>query len=66
DDYSNLINLYKEKMVSGYDVYLTNYGVSAANHFKETFSNIEKSFHLVQLQSGCHNLCNIYKLNPKE
>ncbi len=66
DNYSNLINLYKEKLLNGYDVYLTNYGVSAANHFKESYSNIEKNFELVQVQSGCYNLCNIYKLNLKK
>lgn len=66
NDYSDLIKLYKEKIIIGHDVYITNYGVSAAGHFKESYAEIEKSFRLLLIQSGCYNLCNIYRLEIKE
>lgn len=66
DDYSNLIDLYASKLKNSNDVYITNYGIVAAGHFQESYKNIEGNFNLELVQSGCHNLCNIYKLELLE
>lgn len=66
NDYSNLIELYKQKIEEGQLVYVTNYGVSAAGHFQQSYKAIKEEFTLIEVQTGCYNLCNIYKLElPK-
>ncbi len=62
NNYTNLLLLYQQKVLEGNDVFLTNYGVSAANHFKESYLEIQNKFKLIEVHSGCYNLCNIYKL----
>jgi hypothetical protein len=66
NDYSDLLELYSSKVSSGKSTYITNYGVSAAGHFKESYKNVQDNFTLVEVQTGCYNLCNIYKLEIKE
>lgn len=66
NDYSNLIELYKQKINEGYRVYITNYGVSAAGHFQQSYKEIEANFNLNEAQTGCYNLCNVYQLELTE
>lgn len=65
-NYSNLIEMYTSKIENGDNLYLTNFGVSAASHFQTSYKNIEDNFNLSLVQSGCYNLCNIYKLELLE
>ena len=62
DNFTSLLLLYKEKISNEFDVYVTNYGVSAAGSFKQSYADIQDNFTLIQVQSGCYDLCNIYKL----
>ena len=62
-DYSNLIELYKSKMIDN-NVYVTNYGINATGSFEQSFKNIEENFDLIKVHDGCHHLCNIYQLQP--
>lgn len=64
NNYENLIALYNEKVESGHQIFVTNYGVNATGSFKASFAKIEKNFNLIEVQTGCHNLCNIYMLEP--
>jgi hypothetical protein len=64
DNYQNLIELYKNKLENEREVYITNYGVSAARHFEQSYKEIENNFALTQVHTGCHNLCNVYQLQP--
>jgi len=65
NNYQNLLDIYEEMLVQGNRVYITNYGVSAASHFKQSYKDIEERFTLNQVNSGCYDLCNIYKLELK-
>lgn len=65
-DYSNFISLYQNKLDSGLEVYITNYGINGSSYFQESYETIAQNFELIQVQSGCHNLCNIYKLESIE
>lgn len=58
-----LMEIYQAKVEAGSSVFVTNYGVSAANHFKQSYKEIENNFALTKMHSGCYNLCNIYKLS---
>ena len=62
DDYSDLSKLYESKLEDN-NVYITNYGVSAAKHFKSSYKTIEENFTLTKVHDGCHHLCNIYQLS---
>ena len=65
NNYENLLDLYEEKIIQGNGVYITNYGVSATGHFKQSYKNIEERFIFNQVSTGCYDLCNIYKLELK-
>ncbi len=62
NDYTNLISLYEQKLAAGEELYVTNYGLAGGKYLVESFAEIEQSFALTQVFSGCYNLCNIYKL----
>lgn len=66
NDYSDLIELYTAKIQNDYDVYLTNYRINAADRFQDSFDEINNNFNLIQVHSGCYDLCNIYKLELPE
>lgn len=65
NNYESLLNLYAKKITDGNEVYITNYGVNAASHFKQSYKEIEDAFILTKVSSGCYDLCNIYKLDLK-
>lgn len=65
-NYKELIKLYKEYILDEYNVFVTNYGVSASSSFQDSYRNIEDNFNLTLMQSGCYNLCNVYKLEIKD
>lgn len=62
DDYSDLLTLYEQKINSGSSVYITNYGISAALHLQERFETITSHFNSEVVSTGCHEVCNIYRL----
>ncbi len=66
NNYDDLIILYKQKLKENNQVYITNYGVNAANHFKHSYQQIKDNFNLTLVQSGCYNLCNIYQLDNNQ
>ncbi|MFZ1721199.1 MAG: hypothetical protein WAU07_01715, partial [Microgenomates group bacterium] len=61
----NFLEVYSKKLEAKQDVFVTNYGTAGAVAFQESFELIEKSFTLTLVQEGCHSLCNIYQLSPK-
>lgn len=66
DDYTDLIALYTRKLENNSDVFLTNYGVTAADFFQKSYATITESFNSTLVHTGCYNLCNIYKLELKK
>jgi hypothetical protein len=62
NDYSDLHKLYENKINEGIPVYITNYGINATRLFEQSFKEIEAKFNLIEVQTGCYNLCNIYRL----
>lgn len=64
-DYSDFIALYNKKLSQGHDVYITNYGISGSSYFQDSYDTIIQNFKFTQVATGCHNLCNIYKLEQK-
>jgi hypothetical protein len=62
NDYSDLISLYKKKMTENHEIYLTNYGLENNSLKIQDFKNIIENFTSTKVRSGCHDQCNIYKL----
>lgn len=65
-DYSNLINLYHSLLISGHELYLSNYALGREKAKHEDFQRIMASFDTELVQEGCYQLCNIYRIKLKE
>ncbi len=65
NDYTDFIALYQTKLEEGRDVYVSNYGIAGAGHFAQSFDTIKERFGLTEVYTGCHQLCNLYKLELK-
>ena len=65
-DYDNLFGVYENQIRTGKELYLANYGLGHVGHLNAAFKNMQEQFQLEKLQSGCYELCNIYKVSLKE
>ncbi|MDA1080024.1 MAG: hypothetical protein O2840_05040, partial [bacterium] len=63
NDYSNLISLYKQKLAENGEVFVINYGLGHEADKIAAFQAIQDSFSLELVQSGCYELCNLYRLH---
>ena len=61
-----LMETYTQKLEAGENLYLADYGIQATGRFKSTFQNYTETFHIEKMQSGCFDLCNIYKVTLRE
>ncbi len=64
-DYSNLIELYKSFIEQGNEVYVTNYGLGNEIPRQNDFANIQQTFNLELVRTGCHNACNLWRVSIK-
>ena len=64
-DYSNLILLYQQFLDEGREVYVTNYGLGNEKQRQDDFAEIQNEFKLELIQTGCHELCNLWKLTAR-
>lgn len=62
-DYSDFDKLFASYIDKGYDVYLTNYGIGNVKELHRDFDHTKEIFNAIEVDSGCYNLCNIYKLS---
>ena len=63
NDYSDLIALYKHKLEENREVYVINYGLGHEADKIASYKRIQDSFSLELVQSGCYDLCNLYRLH---
>lgn len=62
DEQKTLLATYEDQLSNGKQVYITNFGVNANSQFTSEFTAVTKHFELEEVQTGCHQLCNIYEL----
>lgn len=62
-DSSDLIGLYKQKLEENNVLYVINYGLGHESDKIEAFKSVQNNFSLELVQSGCYELCNIYRLH---
>lgn len=65
-DYTNLLQLYRKKILEGYPVFLTNYGIGNEKYLQRAMDDIIEEFDVQKVREGCYNLCNIYSVQMKE
>ncbi|NCN82888.1 MAG: hypothetical protein GW947_02875 [Candidatus Pacebacteria bacterium] len=63
NDYSDLLSLYRQKLLDGNEVYVSKYGLGHEADKIAAFQAIQDTFSLELVQSGCYDLCNIYQLH---
>jgi hypothetical protein len=63
NDYSDLLALYKQKIEEGHPVFVARYGVGNEKSKQDAFSEVEKTFIMEKVHSGCFDQCDIYKLS---
>lgn len=61
-DYTDLITLYKNFLNDGREIYITNYGSGNASSYQKAYDEVQSSFKLTPVYSGCSGVCNIYKV----
>lgn len=57
-----LMDTYQQKLENGETLYVADYGIQATDRFRSTFAAYQERFTLTKVNSGCHDLCNIYSL----
>jgi len=62
-EYADLIELYKTYLRNGRELYVTNYGTAGAGYIQDSFTQVSNSFTLTQVQEGCYELCNLYRVD---
>jgi len=62
-DYTDLEALYRSLLVSNRPVYLASYGLGNQPELKAAFASIQSNFSLELVSTGCHDLCNLYRLS---
>lgn len=65
-DYSSLIKLYEIKLKGGYPIYLSRYGIGNEGFLHVHYNDIFKNFKVTEVQKGCYEVCNLYKVELKE
>ncbi len=65
-EYSNLTALYKSYLSSGRELYITNYGTAGVGYIAESFEQVAIDFTIVEVQKGCYELCNLYRVLEKD
>lgn len=63
NDYADLLNLYRQKLLDGNEVYVSKYGLGHEADKIAAFQAIQDTFNLELVQSGCYDLCNLYRLH---
>lgn len=62
DDYSDLLALYDKYLSEGYQVYIESYGLGNVSTHHEDYQNLMTAFKTEKIWSGCHGLCDVYKI----
>ena len=66
DDYSDLIQLYEQKILDGHPVFVARYGIGNEKPKQNSFAAIDEYFSITKVQAGCFDQCDIFKLQLKE
>lgn len=59
-------DLYRSYVDNGYVLYLTNYGLGNEKVMHAAYDLLEEEFTLVEIQEGCLETCNVYRVTEKE
>lgn len=65
-NYSDLIDLYRRILYSGYPLYVHNYGLGNEKVLHDDFQKIKDAFTLELVHQGCVDACNIWKVTEKD
>lgn len=64
-DYKNLHQVYTNFLKQNVPVYFASYGVGNDKDMKQTRDNLKTDFEVIEVDTGCENVCNIYQLKLK-
>jgi hypothetical protein len=65
NNYDDFIALYHQKLDEGYPVYVAEYGLGNDSGMRAAYDTLEQNFTLTKVQSGCHDLCDVFKVSSK-
>lgn len=66
DDYSDLMALYNTYLEKGYDLYIESYGLGNVQSHHEDYQRIMSQYETEKIWSGCHGLCDVYKIQRSQ
>jgi len=62
---SNLFELYKQYLEDGREIYLSDHDANNPSFYSFAYLFYKENFELIPISTGCHNQCNIFKLELK-
>lgn len=66
NDYSDLVGLYQKYLNEGKALYITNAALGNEGYLHNGFNLIKANFTVEEVNKGCHDTCNIYRVTLKK